>query len=281
LVRGFSYLDKFYLKSREKLSLDELSFNLYKKEFFIPLKENLYEALTHYFKEIENLDNDENVAKIKNIFKLMDSFDNISNPKIVKENIEIFWENNTQHHNYSGFINKNDHFCDNWYNSFIKDINSLFEIKEKEINNLPISEYIIELLKFKSKLKKYFEAYYFDKIFDFNQNFINKNIDKISDYFDKMNRMELKQFYELNKKYKACLYLIYYSMKHSIEKSGIKSLENKGIKIDDNNDKTFQIMETKKEIEKLFSDCFDKEDPEYNEYLSRILNVIEKLKDMK
>jgi hypothetical protein len=62
-------------------------------------------------------------------------------------------------------------------------------------------------------------------------------------------------------------------MKHSIEKKGLKIFENKGIIIDEKNVNIFPPKEMKKEIEKLFSECFDKEDPEYNKYLFRICKL--------
>jgi hypothetical protein len=234
------YLDQHFTVRNEKYkSLNELAFNLYKNEFFITLKGSLYKALSYYFKEIENRDNKENITKIKNIFKLMNDFDNISKPKIVRENNKIFWENdyNDYNDNKDNNIKEKHHFFDDWYdNYFIKDLDSSFEIKEKKTKNIPISEYIIEILSFKYQphlLKKYFEDYYFTKILNkFNEIFINKNADKMSDYFYHMSRIELKQFYELNKQYKTCLHLIYYCMQHSIEKNGLKIFENKGIIID-------------------------------------------------
>ncbi len=268
LNKLFMYLDRFYTRTKNKNSLSKVSFDLYINEFIIPLKDNLYSVLSNYFKELENLDNEENEKKIKKIFKIM-NFDNIKNPKIVKKDNKIFWESESDNDQY---VEENYQFFDDWYNNYLsKVINSLYESKVKELENLPISEYIEAILNIKYQphlLKKYFENYYISKITNiFNSNFIYKNIGKISDYFCDMNRAELKNFYELNKKHKTCLYLIYNSMKYSIEKKGLKIFENKGIKIDEKDKKIFPQIEMRKEIEKLFSDCFDKKDPEYeNDY---------------
>ena len=62
-------------------------------------------------------------------------------------------------------------------------------------------------------------------------------------------------------------------MKHSIEKKGLKILENKGIVIDENNRNICPPIEMKKEIEKLFSECFNKEDPKYEDYLYSICKI--------
>ena len=280
LNKLFMYLDRFYTRAKNKSSLNKVSFDLYINEFIIPLKDNLYGALSYYFKELENLDNDENVIKIKKIFKIINNIDNIKKPKIVKKDNEIFWENESDNDQY---VEEKYNFFDYWLNNYLfKDINSIYENKIKEIENLPISEYIEAILNIKYQphlLKKYFENYYIGKIMNlFNSNFIYKNIGKMSDYFYDMNRAELKNFYELNKKHKACLYLIYKSMIYSIEKKGLKILENKGIKIDEKDEKIFPQIEMRKEIEKLFSDCFDMKDPEYNNALFMISKVALNLK---
>ena len=204
----------------------------------------------------------------------------IKNPKIVKKDNEIFWENESDNGQY---VEENYKCFDYWFNNYLsKDINSLYENKVKEIENLPISEYIEAILNIKYQphlLKKYFKNYYISKIINiFNSNFIDKNIDKISDYFCDMNRAELKNFYELNKKHKTCLYLIYKSMIYSIEKEGLKIFENKGIKINENDKDIFPQIELRKEIEKLFSDCFDMKDPEYDDDLLSICKLALNLK---
>ena len=72
LNKLFMYLDEYYME-RKKSSLNKVSFDLYINEFIIPLKDNLYGALSYYFKELENLDNDENEKKIKKIIKIMNN----------------------------------------------------------------------------------------------------------------------------------------------------------------------------------------------------------------
>ena len=61
-------------------------------------------------------------------------------------------------------------------------------------------------------------------------------------------------------------------------KKGLKIFENKGIKIDEKDPNICIPIELKKEIEKLFVDCFDKTDPEYNICLFRICKELLNIK---
>ena len=108
------------------------------------------------------------------------------------------------------------------------------------------------------------------KFFIFNKNIITNNNEKIEEYLLNMNREQFKNFYEKYKTSKVCLHLIYHILNYSIEKKGLKIFENKGIKLDENDPNICIPIELKKEIEKLFADCFDKTEPEYNNYLLRI-----------
>jgi hypothetical protein len=62
LSKFFMYLDIHFTHRREK-SLNRLAFDLLKNEFIIDLKDNLCEALSYYFKEIEIQESDENYQK--------------------------------------------------------------------------------------------------------------------------------------------------------------------------------------------------------------------------
>ena len=278
----FTYLDRFYTKSKSKVSLNKRAFDLYKDKFFIPLKEVIFHELTNYFKEIDKMDNEENVKKIKKIFKLMFFIDNIFNPKIVKKNNEIIWENEaTEFHDNNNIIST-DNFGD-WFNVyFLPCVNSHVESKIKEIRNLPINEYISFIINFKYQpiiLKKYFDTTYYNKIlYIFHENFIKGNKDKIEEYFFNLNRNDLKKFYEENKTSKGCLQLIFHSFIFSFEKKGLKAFEIKGIKINEKEPNKCLPIDIKNEFDKLFSDCFDKTDPNYNKYLFDISKLMFKRK---
>ena len=264
----FVYLDRFYTKRRNIPSLNENAYILYINEFFIPIKDKLFMSLSDFFKEINIKESEQNIQDIKNVIQTMKELDELYKPKLVRKINKYFWE--SENDNKKPQIQYN--FFDDWFNNYLlKDINILIEKEKKEIENLPISEYIMESLNMKYQpyiLQKYFDNKYYNKI----SNIIFKNIienkkEEIEEYFLNMNREQLKNFYEKNKTSKFCLYLISQFFIFSIEQKGIKMFENKGIKIDEKDTNICYPIELKKEIEKLFSDCFDKEDPEYNKCL--------------
>ena len=165
---------------------------------------------------------------------------------------------------------------------FLPDINSLVESKNKEIKDLPINDYISFILHIKYQtiiLKKYFDTVYYNKIlYIFNENFIKGNKDKLEEYFFNLNRNDLKKFYEENKSSKSCLQLIINGLIFSFEKKGIKAFENKGVKINEIEPNKCLPIDIKNEFDKLFSDCFDKADPNYNKYLMKITKQLFKKK---
>ena len=197
LNKLFTYLDRFFTNGKSKNTLNQKSFYLYKNNFFMPLKKDISNALTSYFKEIDKIDNEENERKIRKIFQFMNT-DRIFNPTIVKKNKEIKWENE-ESENPPKNINITVDSFDDWFHvHFLPDINSLFESKVKEVKNLPIKEYISSILNFKYQpiiLKNYFDNNYYNKIlFIFNENFIKGNKDKIEEFFFNLNRNDLKKY---------------------------------------------------------------------------------------
>ena len=274
----FIYLERFYIKTNKLPSLFEKSYNLYINEFIILIKDNLFMALTDFFKEINIKDSEQNQQDIKKVIQTMNEIDELYKPILVNKNNEIIWESENNNK-----PSKQYKFFDEWFNNcFLKDMNSLFENKIKEIQNLPISEYITEIVNIKYQpylMQKYFDKEYFDIIlYVFIKNLLTKNKEKIEDYFINMNREQLKNFYEKNKTSKICLYLINQIFVYSIGKKGLKIFENKGIKIDEKDPNICIPIELKKEIEKLFVDCFDKTDPEYNICLFRICKELLNIK---
>ena len=81
----------------------------------------------------------------------MNIFDNIYIQEISEKDYDIFWENESDNNNSDDEKYK---FYDNWFNNyFLRDINKLYENKAKEIKDLPISKYIIEILNIKISIK--------------------------------------------------------------------------------------------------------------------------------
>ena len=267
----FMYLDRFYVKARNKISLDQKSFNFLTDEFFIPLKDILFKTLTNYFKEIDNKSNtEEDIKNIKKIFNLMNCID-ITKPKIVRKNKEIKWVNE----NGEIYFEAKSKTFNDWFDIFLKDFNCFISIKKKEIKDLSISDYISSILNFKYQpliLQKYFDTKSYLKIVEiYQKNIIKIKIENLEIYFFNLNREELKNFYQLNKNSKSCILLICESFIYSVGKRDMKMFENKGIKIDEN--KCIPI-EIKKEIQKLFSECFDNNILEYQNYMNRIIKMI-------
>ena len=147
----FSYLENYYIKSKNRFSLNKKSFDLLKNDFFIPFKEKLFQNLK--INDENNLDNnkkenDNNIKKILNMLLYID----ILEPKIEKINNEIIWIDENKD------LNKHEiqeSTFDNWFNNyFIKFIEPFVQKEIKELQNLSISEYISSF--FKLKLVPYY-----------------------------------------------------------------------------------------------------------------------------
>ena len=279
--KTFSYLDRFYIKSKLLLSLDRKSFNLFKELFFIPLKEDIFSVLSKFFSEINKNDNEENQIKIKKIFKLINEIDNISNPKIARLKDEIIWKNERE------IILNDDNkklLFDEWFNNFLlAKIEHLIERKLKEFENLTIEKYLKSIISLNSEIiiyKNYFDTIYYNKISNaFYEAFIQNRKEEIENYFINIKRLELKNFYNSNKSSKACFQFICNIILYSLEKNNYKIFENKELKILEKNQenkfpKICAPIEFKNQIEQLFSDCFDNKEPEYRYLLFKINKII-------
>ena len=135
------------------------SFNIFANKFLVPCKDDLFKALINYLLNKNNLENEDISKEIKKIFNLM----NINNPKIIKINNEIIWEN--ERNNLS---EKENEMFDNWFNNyFLKEISSYYKNKSTEFENLSIPELFSSILNAKDhldSLKNYFDAAYFNRI---------------------------------------------------------------------------------------------------------------------
>jgi len=274
LNRGFIYLDRFHLIARTLGSLNIKSFNMFKNNFLIPCKDNLFKSLMNYLKDNHN---GEKSNEIKNIFKLM-NVETFSNPKIIKINNEITWENEGKNLQQ----NENGMF-DNWFNNyFLKDISSYYNKKSIEFKNLSITELISSILNVKfqpNSLKNYFDEVYYNKIsLAFNESLIKNNKEIIENYFFNLDKNGFKQFYEINKNYKSCLNLICTFLIYSIESNGLKIFENKGIQFNLKEENICIPIEIKKGLDKFFSEFFNKSEPEYNNSLIRICQKVLNMK---
>ena len=173
LNKAFIYLGRSYIPIKSKDSLIEQTFKIFKNKFLVPVQDNLFRVLINYLLNNNNLENEENSSKIKEIFNLM-NISEISEPKIIKINNEIIWENDGN--KLSETENK---IFDNWFNNyFLKEISSYYHKKSIEFENLSLTELISSILNVKdhlNSLKNYFDRDYYNKIsLIFDENFIKK-----------------------------------------------------------------------------------------------------------
>ena len=257
LNRTFIYLDRYYVKLQNLSPINTKSFEIFKNNFLIPCKDDLFKALINNFLDNNNLENEENSSKIKKILNLMNA-DKFSNPKIIKINNEIIWENEG-----NNFIENENGIFDYWFNNYVlKEISLYYYKKSIEFKNLPIPELISSILNVKyqpNSLKNYFDGVYYNKIsLAFNENFIKNNKEKIENYFLNLDKNGFKQFYEINKNSKSCLNLICNIIIYSIENNCFKIFENKGIQFNIKEENICIPIEIKKGLDKFFSEFFNK-----------------------
>ena len=199
LNRTFIYLDRYYEKSKNFSPINAKSFEIFKNNFLIPCKDNLFKALINYLLyNNNNLENEEIYRKVKKIFNLM-NLDENSKLNIIKINNEIIWKNEVSNLSENG--NK---IFDNWFNNYVLKEISLYYYKNSiEFKNLPIPELISSILKVKdhlNSLKIYFDEDYYKKIsLIFDEYFIKNNKEKIENYLFNLDKNGFKQFYEIIK----------------------------------------------------------------------------------
>ena len=111
-------MDRFFTEARCLTPLNIKAFNIFKNNFLIPCQDNLSKALINYLKDNNN---EEKSNEIKKIFKLMNLY-TFSNPKIIKRNNEILWEDEGKN------LPKNENgMFDNWFNNYaLKKISSYY-----------------------------------------------------------------------------------------------------------------------------------------------------------
>jgi len=278
LNKGFNYLDRFYMPDKNKISLNAHSFNILENNFLELCKDNLSKILLNYFKDNNNLENEEKSNEIKKILKLMNINKILPKIKLIKKNNEIIWENE------GSILSENiSYFFFNWFTDyFLKDISSYYDKKSIEFKNLPIPELISSILNVEcqpNSLKNYFDEVYYNKIaLVFNEKFIKNNKEKIENYFFNLDKNGFKQFYEKNKNSKNCLNLISTFLIYSIEHNGLKIFENKGVQFNLKEENICIPIEIKKTIEKFFSEIFNKNEPEYNNSLIKICQKVLNIK---
>ena len=181
--------------------------NLYKKNFFDKIEDNVYKEINKLIKEDRN-----NIIverhKIKKILEIIKYLDYII-PQIIKDNEKIKWIDLKK--NIDEDNKREKKYEDKWFNNFFKfdTINFVKRKAELDINNMSAPEYISEQLKYLNEENKrktdYINSDYHKDINYINYKYlVEENAEELAKketgipYMFKNNQFEeLKKVYEL------------------------------------------------------------------------------------
>ena len=172
--RIFTYLDRFFVRSKGKNTLAKEAIEIYHHEFFDELKNNLFKELGKLIEDDRNK-NIESRPKIIAILKIVDDLD-LTAPRISKENNKISWSAEEKTEGKNG---KETGDC--WYNNFFKKETENYASKkaQNDINEMSAPEYITSTLQFLEEEKRSQELYinkrYHQKIDDINNKYLVGN----------------------------------------------------------------------------------------------------------
>ena len=225
IIKLFKLVEKRYVIPNEKSLMNEIAFNSFKKNAFLPIKEKIYKSLTSKLISIRKTKNfnPENINFIHYVYKVLETMNYIT-PKIIKKEKNYEWEEGKN-------IKQKEKYILEWNNQFQnKNVEYMRERGKAEFINLNlenydkkldevfleednlINEYIYESLKeeeIKNTKKEYIQNTSF-KIINwqqkFNQYLEDKNFEKLhffdkffySDYFKKKIPNEIKKYIEKN-----------------------------------------------------------------------------------
>ena len=256
LNRIFTYLDRFYLKARNKKLLAVNEMKLYKEIYFNPLKDDIYKELSKFIKQDRN-GNKESRKKIKSIMRILNDMD-ISEPKVIKENNKIIWVMNEYYKKTDDDIYKKE-----WYEKYFKEETIQFakEKAEKEIKEKTIFEFILSQLKYleeeKERQEDYINVKYHDIINKVNYQYLLENVEElvkkegIAYMFENRKKDELKKAYELFKLYEPSLNVLKEAFISFMKKKYEELKEKKEGKDGE------ELNNFKNDVENLVSECFE------------------------
>ena len=261
MSRIFTYLDKFYTKSRNKNTLSQNALHLYKEYFFDPLEDDIYREVNKLIKEDRNC-NIESRPKIKTILKIIYVLD-LSNPKIMKENNKISWVQ-------EGEDSRNETiYQDKWYEKFkLETIKFAKDKGNADIHSMSAPEYITSQLKYldEENIRKseYINPKYHPIIDKINHKYlIGENAEELARMdtgipymFATKRNDELKKTFQLFKLWEQSLNVITNAFMPYIKKRGEEINQNKEITKDP---KKFipELISLKKEMDDLVEECFE------------------------
>ena len=178
----FSYLDRFYTRAKDKISLAHGAMNIFKSKYFDEIKNDIFIEVDKLINEDRN-GNKEPRIKIKKILNILKDFELVY-PKIIKINDEggdknkIIWINGESFRKNENKIEITINEQDLWFNEyFIEDTKKYLEKKvNKDLLNMSFSEYILAQIKYleeeSERLNEYINPKYHKKINEINYQYL-------------------------------------------------------------------------------------------------------------
>ena len=266
MIRIFTYLDRFYTRSKNKNSLAKNALDLHRDHYFNQIEEKIEKEVNKLIKEDRNC-NIESRSKIKIILSIINDLD-LKNPKIIKENNKFCWINQK----IEGRENeKIDYiYARKWFDNYFKEETTRF-VKDKanlDIHSMSAPEYISSQLKYlreeEIRKREYLNPIFYNEIDQINYLYLITNkaeelgkMDTGFYYMFKTKRNdELKKAYQLISLNFGSLKYIISAFQPYIKKRGEEISENKEISKDP---KKFipELIKLKKEMDDLVENCFE------------------------
>lgn len=260
--RIFTYLDRFFVRSKGKTTLAKTAIDIYHTQFFDPVKSDLFKELGKLIEDDRNR-NIESRPKIKAILKIVDDLD-LMQPRISKENNKISWSAEEKSENKNG-----KETADSWYNGFFKRETENYASKkaQNDIKEMSAPEYITSTLQFldeeKTRQDLYINKRYHQKINEINSKYlVGQNAKSLGEMetgikymFQNKKNDELKKAYILLKKHPESDKIITEHFGPYIRQRGADLSSNKELLKDP---KKFvpELIKLKSEMDGLVSECF-------------------------
>ena len=261
MSKSFSYVDLFFVKSRNSKSLLECALEIYKNIIFLPVQKELIDEVNKLINE-DRKGKKENRTKIKkviNIFKIMV----LKRPKIHKENNTVIWKNAYDEQNQINPIK------DYWFKLFLEETKNFISSKViQDIHNKSITEYISTELKFleeeEERQKELFDGMNLKGLNEIlYEEILGKNIKELVEmdsgikYMFENNKYEdLSNLFNLFKFHEPSLHELAKILRDYILKKG-EELNQIEIK-QNQKELVTQLIELKNNIDTLMVKCFKK-----------------------
>ena len=261
--KAFSYVDFYYVKSKNIPTLLTSALEIYRDNIFTPLKNQLTMEVNKLIKE-DRFGKKENRFKIKKVLSIMKTMD-LYKPKIYRQNNNIVWENEKKDGEQE---NKGTPIQDFWFDYFQKDTEQFVTTKAiQDIQNRSTPEYVLIELKFldeeRERQEELINPIFYERLNAIiYEQIIGRNMVELVEMDSGVKNMlennkfdELSNLYELFKVLEKSLHEIAKVFRVYIEKRGNTLRENKEI-FKDPKKMVPQLIDLQKEINTLVLKCF-------------------------